>query len=62
MAFAAARVAGTSIFLIAAFDRSADELPLMDAPEIPPVFADGAVRLFGLIGKEKSRAVVAAAA
>ncbi len=62
MAFPAARVAGTSIFLIATFDGPADEPHLVDGPEISPIRDVGPGRLFGLIKKEKSRATVSAAA
>lgn len=62
MAFPAARVAGTSIFLTATFDGPAAEPHLIDGPEISPVLDDGPARLLGLIATKKSRGVAAAAA
>jgi hypothetical protein len=62
MAIPAARVAGTTIFLTATFDRTAEEGHFFDGPEISPILDDGPGRLFSLIEKEKSRAIVSAAA
>ena len=62
MAIPAARVAGTAIFLTATFDRTGEERHYADGPEISPVLDEGPGPLFSLIEKEKSRAIVSAAA
>ena len=61
MAIPAARVAGTAIFLTATFDRTGEQ-GFFDGPQISPIVGDGPSRLFSMIEKEKSRAIVSAAA
>ena len=63
MGLAAARVAGTSIFLVATFDRAGiDDIRFLDEPTLVPRLDDGAAGLFNLIREEKSRVGIAAAA